>query len=360
MVIFKRIGALLWLTLAAALVLLAVALSAARLLLPVMSEYRGEIEAAVSDALHRQVRIGSLDAEWRSMSPVLVLNEVHVAGAGAGGGDLVVDKIRVALDPLGSLLQRRWLTRAVYVVGVRASLRRDADGRFSLVGGGASGDAAPLLQLLLQQPLIGLQQAQVTLIDARQGGARHLFRDVEVLFANDGGRHRFSVQAVPPPAFGRHLRLVGQVDGPLETPADLSGRFYVSTEGLRLAAWLDYLPPLPPLAGGVLNAELWVEVEAGEPVRVTGQVDGSEMLLSGLVDGPEPVDFGRLGGRFDWKRRGDGWSVIADRVWLGETEEGDGVGLNAQWDGAARRRPIARSARPHPLPPSRPATPGRR
>ncbi len=339
MVIYKRIGALLWLSLAAALVLLAVALSAARLLLPAMSEYRGEIEAAVSEALHHQVRIGSLDAEWRGMSPVLVLNEVHVEGAGAGGSDLVVDKIRVALDPLGSLLQRRWSTRAVYVVGVQASLRRGADGHFSLVGGSAdaTGDGAPLLQLLLQQPLIGLQQAQVTLIDERQGGARHLFRDVEVLFANDAGRHRFSVQAVPPPAFGRRLRLIGQVDGPLEAPGDLGGRFYVSAEGLRLAAWLDYLPPLPPLAGGVLNAELWVEVEAGEPVRVTGQVDGSEILLSGLVDGPEPVDFGRLGGRFDWKRQGGGWSVIADRVRLGDAEEGDGVGLHAQWDGAARR-----------------------
>ncbi|HFD81661.1 MAG TPA: hypothetical protein ENK05_14910, partial [Gammaproteobacteria bacterium] len=76
----QRLLRFLWWSVAALVVTLAVTLSAARLLLPEMSEYRSQIESLAADYLHRQVRIGSLDAAWHGLSPVLRLKRVVVSG----------------------------------------------------------------------------------------------------------------------------------------------------------------------------------------------------------------------------------------------------------------------------------------
>ena len=87
-----------WLGVAAFIVVLAVTLSAARLLLPGMSEYKVQIESVVGDFLQRPVQIGSLDAAWRGLSPVLKLNEVVIQDRQFPNGELRIEEVQLALD----------------------------------------------------------------------------------------------------------------------------------------------------------------------------------------------------------------------------------------------------------------------
>jgi len=337
-VFVKRICTLAWLAVAAAIVALAVALSVARLMLPGMSDYRDELESALAEVLQRDVQIASLDAEWRALSPVLALNGVRIPGAGPDGGDLSIDKIQVALDPWRSLLRQRWSLRGVYLVGASLSVRRDADGSLSFVSGGnAAGSAMPLLELLLQQPLIGLQQVQLTLIDDKAGGIRRTFRDVEILLANEGVRHRFSVQSVLPPSLGERFRLIGDLKGKADDPASLRGRLYLEVSAVELREWLEYLPE-PPAAGGRLDAELWAEIRDGHLTRISGQLDGRQLVLAGRDDA-ESVGLARLGGRLDWQRTWAGWRITVDRMRLAVDEAAGppDIAFSAEWRQTGRR-----------------------
>ena len=98
----RRVLRIFWWCFAAVVVSLAVALSAARLLLPAMSEYREQIESVAQRLVQRPVEIGQLDAAWRGLSPVLRLKQVVIRDSRFPDGVLVVDEVQVGLDVIES------------------------------------------------------------------------------------------------------------------------------------------------------------------------------------------------------------------------------------------------------------------
>ena len=127
----SRLGAFLWYVIVAVVIGLAVAVSAARLLLPEMSGYRAELEALASSKVPYDIRIGALDAAWQGLSPVLALKDVQVVGDGLPAGVLDVDEIHVAMDLWQSLLAWQWRTRTIDLVGIKLTLYRTLDGLVS-------------------------------------------------------------------------------------------------------------------------------------------------------------------------------------------------------------------------------------
>ena len=123
---------LVWLTAAVLIVALAFTLSAVRLLLPGMSEYRVQIESVARDFLQRPVQIGSLDTAWHGLSPVLKLNQVVIQDQQFPNGELTIDEVQVALDVAGSLIQRGWLTAGIRFIGIGLSLETDLKKRRKL------------------------------------------------------------------------------------------------------------------------------------------------------------------------------------------------------------------------------------
>jgi len=118
-----------WLSVAILIVALAVTLSAVRLLLPGMSEYKSQIESVARNFLQRPVQIGSLDAAWHGLSPVLKLNRVVIQDQQLPNGELTIAEVQVALDVVGSLMQRGWLTAGIRFIGIGLSLETDLKNR---------------------------------------------------------------------------------------------------------------------------------------------------------------------------------------------------------------------------------------
>lgn len=334
----KRVGTLLWLSFAVGLVALALALSSARLLLPSMAGYKGELEDAASRLLGREVHIGALDAGWRGLSPVLALKQVHISGDEFAGGRLPIGKIQIALDLWRSLLQRHWQSRGVYLIGTQLRLRRDRQGRVSLAGPAeATTQTVVLPALLLRQPLIGFQDVRITLLDEAEGGITRVFRDVKLLLANDGDRHRFSLQAALPPSLGARLELAGRLHGAGNDPGAWNGRLYLRADDWRLRQWLEFLPSAPPASGHV-DAQIWADLSAGRLERLSGTLRGHQITVDEHAQQATPFAASRLGGRFDWRRTPEGWRLSADRVELVTpgAAPAPAIALGVQWQAAGR------------------------
>lgn len=66
------------------LVLAALYVSLGRQLVPLVAEYRTEVQEKAREALGEPLLIGSLEGRWRGMGPVLVAHDVMLGEGGCG------------------------------------------------------------------------------------------------------------------------------------------------------------------------------------------------------------------------------------------------------------------------------------
>ena len=89
---------------AAVLVLAALYVSLGRELVPLVAEYRLELEDRVTAQLGVPVRIGRLEGRWQGFAPVLEAHDVRLGSEEEG---LSLERVRLVPDVGGSLLARQ-------------------------------------------------------------------------------------------------------------------------------------------------------------------------------------------------------------------------------------------------------------
>jgi len=127
-----RIFHYLWLSLVAALFVVAVVLAAGRLWVPVLGDYRAEIEAHATDVLHKTVTIGRIVGTWRGLNPVLKLQDVAIADPDRPEAALAIDEIWIGIDVKNYLRDRRLLLESIDVIGADVTIIRAPDGKFHI------------------------------------------------------------------------------------------------------------------------------------------------------------------------------------------------------------------------------------
>ncbi|HKS13742.1 MAG TPA: YhdP family protein [Pseudomonas sp.] len=146
-------------------VLLALYVSVGRLLVPLVAEYRAEIETRAEQALGMPVHIGSLEGRWSRLSPVLHVRDVQV---GEGAGALRLDDVKAVPDLWGSLMARQARLARLQLGGLQLSVRENEQGAWSLEGmpkhDDQPFDPGQLLQRLGQLGRLDVLDSQVTLV----------------------------------------------------------------------------------------------------------------------------------------------------------------------------------------------------
>ncbi|MDT8388063.1 MAG: YhdP family protein [Thiogranum sp.] len=299
--VLKRLGSLLWWLTVVVVVGLAVALSAARVLLPEMSEYRAQIETLATRFVDRPVQIGSLDADWQGLSPVLKLQRVRVHDAKFPGGSLAVREVHLTLDLFSSLVQRQWRTSRLRVIGAHLSLRS-----LGTLGNWRNLDA---LAWLWQQGSIALDEISVEWTDTRWLTETLQLRDISLQLINNGTRHHLALDAGLAQNQDSRLAIMADLAGSGNDPAFWRGQIYLKADALQLQAAQPLFARFDLALQGRTDLELWAGIDQGRFDWGTGSLAVQQGRLQDLDGGTAGFAADQLDTGFRWQALDNGWQA---------------------------------------------------
>jgi uncharacterized protein (TIGR02099 family) len=307
-----RLLHVLWLLLVVLLGLTAATLTAARLLVPLLGEYRLEAERLASETLHRQVSIERMEASWRGLNPLLKFKGVSVAGAGLQDGRLAIEQVWVGLDLLHYLLDRQIRVASVDVIGAAVDVVRDRDGQIyidRLQGEAGNATVAPGL---LDGGRFSLHKSDISFRDLRTGRPALRFSSVSLTLKNSAGLHILSGDVMLPEQLGHRLAVHAEFSGPLDRFDDWHGRLYVT--GRSLSIMPEILKDIAPGIDARGNADIrcWVNFGAARLRSVSAEVELHNFILRHQGD-DRTADYvaEHVSGVFGWRRRAADWQFAA-------------------------------------------------
>ena len=345
---------------------LAVLTLGARLALPFVERWKGEIEAGLGDYLGRPVAIEALTLRWRGTGPELRAQGVSVAEDARRR--VSVDEALIDLDLASSVLRRSPVFDELTLVGAELVLER-GDGRWSVqamdVGGRPGGraipDVAPRpspsgtdgLTWLFDARRVGLLDTRLALVDAATGPIVALDA-LDLRVENDGGTHRMRLEARLPGELGGEVEIGIDIDSGMRDAVArrASGRFHALASRVEAAAVARIVADVVGSGSGAAAAEggpsaapadvpvdahvaleLWGRLDAGRLEALRGRVEATAVRPVGEPDARAALD--AVGATVRFERAEDG------------TDAGSGEGGEGGWtlvaDGAALTRGAERA-----------------
>jgi len=327
-----------WWTAAVVIVVLAVALSTMRLLLPVMSDYRTQVETVVANVFKRPVTIASVEADWHKFSPVLRLSDVVIEDPQLPGGRISIQQVEVVLNVFDSLLQGKWRTAGIKVIGIHLDVHTDIRHRLQVL------PLQVILDWLLPQDSITVEQVQLVWHDQGLFDAPLQITDLSVQMVNDKARHQLLLEAKLPASLGDSVKISADLQGQGDKIAQWHGTLYLNTKGFQLAALQPLVIDTGVIAGGATNLELWVGVLNAKPVWGSGRLSVQKPQLQNAGADAQRAAADHLSARFHWWQHREKWHLaVSDfelqrnkqAVWPVSTfdfvaRKGEGIRLRGQ------------------------------
>lgn len=303
------------------LILTALYVALGRELVPLVAEYRLELE----DRAREQglaLRIGRLEGRWKGLAPVLVARDVEV---GEGNEVVHLDQLRITPDVLASLWQRSPRLAHLELEGLQLQLREQADGRWRLDGLPAREGQPPLDPSKLLEQLRIVQRISLTdsrlVVEPLDGPALALTY-VNLSLYGRASRQHLDGRLVLPDGQPLALSLSAELDP--KNWRDSRASAYLS---LPQTEWATWLPKrlVPDWSFDSLRAggELWADWSGGGLERLTARLRAPELRVGRASQAPLAIEDFSVDGFY--LRTADGFELVLDSVALslGETRWGE-------------------------------------
>ena len=310
-----------WYLLVAVLALMAIAVSSLRLLMPLVEDYRGELEARLSRMLGQPVSIATLDASWRGFEPLLVLHQVALLSDDRSRSLLRFDSAKIGVDLWASLRQARFVPGTLIISGARIHLSRHADGRISIASLPATANDRArrnrLGEWLLSRRLLELQDSELHWRDLRRPQAQAwVFSQVNLRIDNRAAHHRISGSVSLPARLGERLQVALDIQGDVLGGRDWSGEAFVAASALQLAPFLGGRRfQGAELVSAVAGGAVWASWHRASLVSVRGRLRLDDVRLRS-AGSASLVGIDQLSSRFAWLARDEGWRLGLDDFYL--------------------------------------------
>lgn len=307
----KRLAKFLWVSCVVLLVSLAVALSVARVLLPEMSQYKGELESLAREQFNYDIRIGSLGASWKRFSPILSLNDVTIPAGSVSDQSLEVREVHVSLDLLNTLRTLSWRTHRIELVGFHLTVYRSVSGQWSLTRKPPESSSPESFRLFLKQKHIGFEDATISWIDEKNSGLRRVIRNVKFNLMNKRQHRRFSLEADLPESLGEHILMIGDMTGHVDV-LSWAGPLYVQAEKIDVQEIAKAIFDKPVDYQARLDAEIWLTRSQGKLSQVSGDFHANNINTHNSLNKSYTLD--ELSSRFIWWSSKRGWRLNVDKI----------------------------------------------
>ena len=316
----------LWWFITAGFLLLAVWVVVVKQLLTMVPAWRVDLETLIESRIHTPLEIGSFSGHMAGLSPVFVLDDVHIPGADPEHPGLTLERVELTVDVLPSLLGRTLRARSLLIRGLDIRVLVDEHGQVRLHGIDAFGAAADastpahekLLQVLYRQKQIHIEQVRGTL---EMAGIEPLeIAELNLAMVSSGQRHRLAMTA-------RSAAQEVMVDLRLDMRGDayrrdqINGRGYVDLALRKAEPWLLHRWPLSirpeQVSGGVQG---WLTIQGGQLEQSALRVRLDGLTLSGEPL-REPWPLTRLSADAVLDSAGEGYRLELARLVLADAQD---------------------------------------
>ncbi|MDR3396947.1 MAG: AsmA-like C-terminal region-containing protein [Pandoraea sp.] len=353
----------------------AVVLATRYVILPRVSDYRPQIEAAATRAIGLPVTIGRIDAVWRGWHPYLTLEDVRImratpsaspkaatvarvvtparpAGVSAASGASSVSSASasaaagnppaVSYAPAGApppvepglTLHRldavlSWTSLIHFDLRLSnltlyepdLTVERLVDGTILVAGMPVTGNNGTTdttgADWLMRQARIVVRNGTVRWHDASRD-VPDVVSHVNAMLRNRGFEHRFGMQATPPAGIVAPLDIRARFTNPLfARPGEVKrwrGQIYGDVGTLDLTELARYVDLPGKESRGRVAARAWVDFDSGAITGATLRAAGENTSVQ-LADNLPPLTFDATQGRIDVTRAGPqadaGWNLRA-------------------------------------------------
>ena len=285
-----------------ALVAFAILLSLLRfVVLPQIENYRGDLEHALSAALHLPVLIGGVSGRMEGIRPRLELRNLTLKDA-SGRPALSLDHV-VGVVGWTSLLHWSPLFYLLEIDAPALAIRRDTQGNVYVAGLPLKEDISgpDLSTWLLNQHAVTIRDARLTWTDERRKAAPLTLDHLNLQLEKSIVGHRFGFTALPPQALAAKIDLRGRFSGDSVNEIDQwEGALYGQLAYVDLAAWeawVDYPVELPRGRGAVT---VWLDFKGSRPTAVTADVSLADVQVR-LAPGLAMLPLRQLNGRISFR-----------------------------------------------------------
>lgn len=291
-------------------VLVALYVSLGRELVPLVAEYRAELESKAEQALGLPVHVGALEGRWSGLAPMLRVRDLQL---GEGASALRLDDVKLVPDLWASLTSREVRLAHIQLAGLQLILREDEQGGWALEGLPRKDDAPldpeALLQQLRQLGRIDVFDSQVTLQPWQRDPLTLTY--VSLGLQAGASRQALDVRATLPD--GQPLAINLRSRATAKAWRDAQVEAYLS---LPQSDWARWLPPrvLGQWQAEALRAggEFWVDWRKGQLEQAVVRLNAPQ--LRGAYAERKAVTLDNLAVSAWFQRREQGFDVVVDSL----------------------------------------------
>ncbi len=291
-------------------VLVALYVSLGRELVPLVAEYRADVESKAEQALGLPVHVGALEGHWSGLAPVLRVRDLQL---GEGASALRLDDVKVVPDLWASLTSREVRLAHIELAGLQLILREDEQGGWALEGLPKKDDAAldptEVLQRLRQLGRIDVFDSQVTLQPWQRDPLTLTY--VSVGLQAGASRQALDLRATLPDGQPLAVNLRSRATAKAWREGEVEA--YLS---LPQSDWARWLPPrlLGQWRAEALKAggEFWVDWSKGQLQQAVVRLNAPQ--LRGAYAERKAVALDNLALAAWFQRRDQGFDVVVDSL----------------------------------------------
>ena len=320
---FDKIRLYLIYTAAVTLIVLAVAFSVLRAVLPHATAYVDDLEQALTQQIGLPVSIGSMDADMYWLVPRLKLVDVVIHDKDKQRELLRLDEAFFALAFVDSILEWSPTVGDISLVGADLYIERYADNRWRIQGVEFGGDGADSSASNSSSELIAaVKNTSFSLLDSDIHWQDYRLRNGQLDFIGANifieeffGDHSLEINLQLPEIYGESLRLLVKTDGDIAHLLEADLDIYLQAESVDIGQWLSVLDvgDLPTIKG-VFSGEFWLARKDNVLSQVT--MDASIKQLDVANKNKATFSLDDIAANFEWEKTKSGWDFNSRDIYL--------------------------------------------
>lgn len=307
--------------LALLLVLAAVYVSLGRVLMPMVADYRQELQDKATEALKMPVSIGRLEGGWHGFTPELIARDVRI---GEAQEVLHLSSVGVSPDILQSLIRRQPRISILTVEGLKLTVNEDPQGAWSVAGlaqqkSSTAVDMTQVLQQLKSLDQVSLLNSQVTIAADQQ--PPQTLNAINLTLRQGLQGQRMDIKLLLPNGKPLEAQVKAQLD-------EHNWQASVVNAYLKLAPsdWAAWIPPSLTgkwhLQHAQLGGEVWLSWRDGAVQQGVSQLVLSNLELAYAERNPAALQDIKLNGYYAATEQGFTLQLADLAMTLGEQRWG--------------------------------------